>query len=63
MRISWFLSSEPLQLFVVEEGLNPQVIIHSKSLELLGQREICEDHIMDLGRNKSVFIKRRPDLL
>ena len=63
MRISQFLPSEPLQLFVVEKGLNPEVVVHSKGLELLGQREVGKDHIMDLGRNKSVFIKRRPDLL
>ena len=55
MRISWFLSSKPLQLFIVEEGLNPQVVVHSKSLELLGQREVGEDHVMNLGRNRSVF--------
>ena len=63
MRIGWLLSSESVQLFVVEEGLNPQVVVHSKSLELLGQWEVSEDHVMNLGRNKSVFIKRRPDLL
>ena len=63
MRIGSFLSLEPLQLFVVEEGLNPQVVVHPKSLELLGQREVCEDHIMDLNHNKLVFNKRRPDLL
>ena len=63
MRIGRFLSSEPLQLFVVEEGLNPQVIIHPKSFELLRQREVGKDHVMNLGRNKSVFIRRRPDLL
>ena len=61
MRVSWFLPLEPLQLFVVEKGLNPEVVIHPKSLELLGQREVGEDHVM--GQNKSVFIKRRPDLL
>ena len=49
MRIIWFLSPEPLQLFMVEEGLHPQVIVHAKSLELLGQREVCEDHIMNLN--------------
>ena len=49
MRISWFLSSEPLQLFVVEESLNPEAVIHSKSLELLSQREVSEDHVMNLG--------------
>ena len=40
---------------MVEEGLNPEVVIHPKSLELLSQREVGEDHIMNLGRNKSVF--------
>ena len=63
MRIGRFLSSKPFQLFVVEKGLNPKIVVHSKSLELLGQREVCEDHIMDLNRNKLVFIKRGPDLL
>ena len=63
MRICRFLSSKPLQLFMVEEGLNPEVVVHSKSLELLGQKEVGKDHVMDLGQNKSVFIKRRPDLL
>ena len=63
MRIGWLLSSESVQLFVVEEGLNPEVVVNSKSLELLGQRKVCEDHVMNLGRNKSVFNKRRPDLL
>ena len=48
---------------MVEKGLHPEIVVHSKSLELLGQRVGCEDHIMNLGRNKSVFIKRRPDLL
>ena len=63
MRICWFLSSKPLQLFVVEKGLNPEVVVHPKSLELLSQGEVCEDHIMDLNHNKLVFNKRRPDLL
>ena len=63
MRIGRFLPSKPLQLFVVKKGLNPEVVVHSKSLELLGQREVCKDHVMDLSRGKSVFIKRRPDLL
>ena len=48
---------------MVEEGLNPQVIVHPKSLELLRQGEVGENHVMNLDRNKSVFIKRRPDLL
>ena len=55
MRVNRFLSSKPLQLFMVEKGLNPEVVVHSKSLELLGQREVCEDHMMDLNCNKSVF--------
>ena len=49
MRIGQFLSSEPLQLLVVEEGLNPQVVVHPQSLELLGQREVNENHVMNLG--------------
>ena len=48
---------------MVEEGLNPKIIVHPKSLELLGQGKVGEDHVMDLNRNKSVFIKRGPDLL
>ena len=48
---------------MVEEGLHPEVVVHSKSLELLSQGEVSKDHIMNLGRNKSVFIKRGPDLL
>ena len=63
VRIGGLLSPEPLKFFMIEEGLNSKVVVHSKSLELLGQREVCEDHVMNLGRNKSVFIKRRPDLL
>ena len=63
MRIRWFLSSKPLQLFMVEKGLNPEAVVHPKSLELLGQREVGKDHVMNLGQNKSVFIQRRPDLL
>ena len=49
MRIGWFLSSEPFQLFMVEKGLNPEEVVHPKSLELLGQRKVGKDHIMDLG--------------
>ena len=63
MRIGRFLSSKPLQLFVVKEGLNPQVVIHSKSLKLLSQREVSEDHVMHLNCGKSVFNQLRPDLL
>ena len=63
MRIGWFLSPQLLQFFVVEKGLHPQIVVHSKSLELLGQGEVCEDHVMDLSRYKLVFIKRRPNLL
>ena len=40
---------------MVEEGLNPQVIVHPKSLELLRQGKVGEDHVMNLGRNRSVF--------
>ena len=40
---------------MVEEGLHPQIVIYTKSLELLGQGEVCEDHIMDLNRVKLVF--------
>ena len=63
MRIGRFLSPQSLQLFVIEKGLNPEVVVHTKSLEFLGQWEVCKDHVMDLSRYKSVFIKRRPDLL
>ena len=58
MRIGWFLSPEPLKFFVIEEGLHPQIVVHPKSFELLGQGKVCEDHVMDLNRNKSVFIKK-----
>src|ERR1700743_3463349 len=50
MRISRLLSPQSLQFFVVEKGLNPQVFVYPQGLELLGQREVCEDHIMDLSR-------------
>ena len=55
MRIIWFLPSKPLQLFMVEEGLNPKVVIHPQGFELLGQGKVSEDHVMNLGQNKSVF--------
>ena len=61
--IGQFLPPKPLQLFVVEEGLHPKIVVHPKSFELLSQGEICKNHVMDLSRSKSVFIKRRPDLL
>ena len=51
MRIGWFLTPQPLKFFMVEEGLHPQVVVHSESLELLGQGKVCEDHIMDLDRS------------
>ena len=63
MRIGRFLPPQSLQLLVIEKGLNPKVVVHTKSLKLLGQGEVCEDYVMDLSRYKSVFIKRRPDLL
>ena len=62
MRIGWFLSLESLQLFVVEEGLNPEVVVHPKSLELLGQREVGKNYIMNLGRNKSVFYQNEDQI-
>ena len=51
MRISRFLSPQSLQFFVIEKGLHPKIVIHTKSLELLGQREVCEDHVMDLSQS------------
>ena len=62
VRVGWLYSSESLQLFMVEKGLHPKVVVHPQGLELLGQGEVCEDHIMDPSQSKSVFIKRRPDL-
>ena len=53
--IGWLLPPESLQLFMVEEGLHPKVVVHSKSLELLSQGKVCENHIMDLNCNKLVF--------
>ena len=55
MQISWFLTPKMLQLFMVEKGLHPEVIVHPQGLELLGQRKVCEDHIVDLNHNKLVF--------
>ena len=57
MRIGRFLSPQSLKFFVVEEGLHPKIVVHSKSLELLCQGKVCEDHVMDLSRYKSVFVK------
>ena len=56
MRIVWLFSPEPLQLFVTEEGLHPEVVIHSKSLEFLGQWEVHEDHVVYLNSNGLVFV-------
>ena len=44
------LSPEPLQLFMVEERLYSQIIVYPQGLELLGQRKVCKDHVMDLNR-------------
>ena len=55
VRISWLLSPEPLKFFMAEESLHPKIVVHPKSLELLGQGEVSKDHVMNLGRNKSVF--------
>ena len=63
MRVVWFLSPQSLQFFVVEKGLHPEIVVHPKSLELLSQGKVSKDHIMNLGCNKLVFIKRRPNLL
>ena len=43
---------------MVEKSLHPEVVVHSKSFDLLGQGKVCEDHVMDLSRNKLVFIKK-----
>ena len=43
---------------MVKEGLHPKIVVHSKSLELLGQGEVCKDHVVDLSRYKSVFSKK-----
>src|ERR1700743_3480371 len=63
MRIGRFLSPQSLQFFMVEKSLDPKVVVHPQGLEFLRQGEVCEDHVMDLSRNKLVFIKRRPNLL
>src|ERR1700743_2300655 len=63
VRISRLLSPEPLKFFMVKEGLHPKIVVHPQGLKLLHQGKVCEDHIIDLNCNKSVFIKRRPDLL
>ena len=62
MRVGRFLPPQSLQFFMVKKGLHPKLVVHPQGLELLGQREVCKDHVMDLSRGKSVFTKRRPDL-
>ena len=57
MRIGWFLSPQSLQFLVVEKGLHPKIVVHPQGLELLGQGEVCEDHVMDLSQRESVFTK------
>ena len=57
MWIGWLLTPESLQLLMVEEGLNPKIVIYPKSLELLSQREVGENHIVDLGRANQSSIK------
>ena len=44
---------------MVEEGLHPQVVVHTKSLELLGQGEVCTDHVMDINLSGLVFLNRK----
>ena len=61
--IGRLLTPESLQFFMIEEGLDPKIVVHPKSLELLSQREVGKDHIEDLGRANQSSIKRRPDLL
>ena len=61
MRVIRFLPPEPLQLFMVKEGLHPEIIVHPKDLELLGQWEVCKDHIMDLNLSGSVFSQSEND--
>ena len=48
---------------MIEEGLDPKIVVYPKSLELLSQKEVGKDHIKDLGRANQSSIKRRPDLL
>ena len=40
---------------MVKEGLHPKVVVHPQGLELLGQREVCKDHVMDLNHVELVF--------
>ena len=63
MRVAWFLPPEPLQFFMVEEGLHPEVVVYSQGFELLGKRKVRKNYIMDLNCDKSVFNQLRPDLL
>ena len=55
MWIVRLLSVEVLQLFMIEKGLHPEIIIHPQSLKLLRQQEVCQDHIVDLNSNGLVF--------
>ena len=57
MRIGWFHSPQVLRLFMVYQGLHSEIVVHPKDLELLGKGEVCIDHVMDLNRRRSVFIK------
>ena len=41
-----FEVSNCIRDIVVEKGLNPEVVVHPKSLELLGQREVGKNHIV-----------------
>ena len=36
---------------MIEEGLDPKVVVHPQGLELLGQGEVCKDHVMDLSQS------------
>ena len=57
-----FEVSNCIRDIVVEKGLNPEVVVHPKSLELLGQGEVSKDHVMNLGRNKSVFYQNEDQI-
>ena len=47
--INWLHSPEPLEFFMVEQGLYPKIVVHPQGFELLGQGEVCKDHVMDLS--------------
>ena len=48
---------------MIEEGLHPEVIVHSEGFELLGWEKVCENHVIDLNCNKLVFNQLETDFL